>query len=599
MKKTSATTVTKLLLGGALIAVISMWLYHPTTRNQFVWDSHTYLVTNSFWISKLNLNHIIWMLFSLEVLNWHPLTWLSWAIDYQVYGGLDSWGFHFSNNLLHAANGGLVFLLTLVFFGLNQAQTTAYPLRKDRNALIAGFLAALLFSIHPQHVESVAWVAERKDLLFLFFLLLSTLTYVRYVSCNENAINRWFNSTLGLFVLALLSKPMAITFPMVLLLIDVYPLRRVKWIPAVNHSQKQQPIAVLLREKVPFFILSVLLVLITLLAQQQALGNTSVTFYMRIFNAFNSIIFYLTKLFAPTNFAALYPISVIEGDSLGWRDFIAFAGVAGLTLGALVAWKKGHHAWLVAWLFYLITLAPVLGLVQMGQQGAADRYTYLPTIAVFMLFGAGVLNLLDKINFTKRLILILSMLPLVFLLAHKSRQQIQTWETDETLWQNTVMLYPDNSFAQLNLGLTYYNYRDYEKALHYFEKAENLAPNDPVTLSWLGLTHLRLDRYTDAIGSHVKLAAASESSRKWRADQFCVQYNIGWLYAQLGMHSESSELFSRVDPKSPLGHNAGVWLNWLNNVKRTGGQIRAKEGLPGVCDRLLVLKSTRDDDLAQ
>jgi tetratricopeptide (TPR) repeat protein len=422
------------------------------------------------------------------------------------------------------------------------------------------------------------------------FLLLSMLTYVKYVTCQKEVKSRWFISTLVLFVMALASKPMAVTFPAVLLLIDVYPLRRVKFISPLHHSIRQQPLIELLREKIPFILLSLLLALITIYAQQSAIGNVSESLYLRVLNAFNSVIFYLTKLLVPNNYATLYPFFVSEGDQINWQTYVPLIGVLTLTIAALFAWVRGRYAWLIAWLFYLVTLSPVLGLIQAGQQGAADRYAYFPTLSAYLLAGAGIMMLLSTFNSTKRILLLLSISLIILALAGKTRQQIRVWETDETLWLNTINLYPDNALAHLNLGVTYYNYGNYDEAIIYFSKAEKLQPNDTIALSWVGLTNLRLRRYTDAINAHVKLGAASESNPRINSDQYCIQYNIGWLYAQLGMTKESYELFGRINPNSEWGQDARIWLDWLKNANQTGLNNLTKDNLPGFCEKLLVSK---------
>ena len=183
--KASAWLALKLIFGITLIAALTLWTYHGTTENSFVWDSVQYVINHVFYLSNLAADNIIWMFLSLEVVNWHPLTWLSWAVDSQIYGGLVASGFHLSNNIYHAINSVLVFALTLVVFGLNTAGLKGYPIRTDNNALLAALVAAALFAVHPQHVESVAWIAERKDLLCLMFLLLSMLAYAGYASCRE------------------------------------------------------------------------------------------------------------------------------------------------------------------------------------------------------------------------------------------------------------------------------------------------------------------------------------------------------------------------------------------------------------------------------
>ncbi len=183
------------------------------------------------------------------------------------------WGYHLTNNFLHAINGLLVFFLALRVLGLVDPMAKQIAEKQDDNALIAAFLAASLFIVHPQHVESVAWVAERKDLLCQLFLLLSLLTYVKFVTSSQENKVSWYFQTLGLFLLAVLSKPMAVTFPAVLLLIDVYPLRRTGLIKSVSNSVHQQSLSHLIVEKIPFFLLSSGLVLATLIAQESAIAT--------------------------------------------------------------------------------------------------------------------------------------------------------------------------------------------------------------------------------------------------------------------------------------------------------------------------------------
>ncbi len=584
MTKDSIRTVAKILVPVFTILVVTMWTYYPDTKNQFVWDTNEYLNIHEFWISKLSVFHIMWMFSTFESMNWHPLTWLSWAIDYQVYGGLDPWGYHLSNNIIHALNSALVFVLILVVFGLNRRDSTGYPFRKDSPALIAAFLAALLFAVHPQHVESVAWVAERKDLLFQLFLLLSMLTYVKYVTCSENRKRRWFRLTLVMFVMALLSKPMAVTLPVVLLLIDVFPLRRAEFMPAIRQSITQLSISRLFREKVPFFLLSAFSVLITIYAQQGALSNT--TFDLRLLNAFNSIILYLTKLLLPLNFVPFYPYFINADDTVTWTTFVPVLAVLGLTLACIFAWIKGQHAWLIAWLFYLVTLSPVLGLIQVGQQGAADRYAYFTTLPVYILLGAAILIALSKTKRSMNYLVWLVILPIIFLLAGKTRQQIQIWQNDKTFWSYTILHFPTNAFAHKNLGGIYYNIGNYEKAGFYFKKAGELNPRDIRPIAWLALSDLQMGQYEEALNLHLKLGSAAEANPKLKVNQYCLQYNIGWIFAHLNMFAESSELFNRIDPNSTLGDDAGTWLNWLETREESEDKTPANDKLPSFCDKI-------------
>ena len=585
MSKIPTRMVAKLLVPTVIIMVIVMWVYHPTTKSQFVWDTNGYLYIHEFWISSLSPYHIVWMFLSLEFMNWHPLTWLSWAIDYQIYGGLDPWGYHLSSNILHAINSALVFVLALVVFGLNSPKPRGYPLCKDSQAIVAAFLAALFFAVHPQHVESVAWVAERKDLLCQLFLLLSLLSYVKYVTCNEDVKKRWYRSTLGLFVLALLSKPMAVTFPVVLLLVDVYPLRRVNFVPSLTQSITQLPLYNLVREKIPFFLLTAISIFVTLYAQQGALA--SVSFDLRVLNASNSIILYLSKLLLPLDFAPLYPYAVNVGEGVSWKSFVPALSIFGLSLASVYAWTRGHRAWLITWLFYLVTLSPVLGLIQVGLQGAADRYAYFPTLPFYILIGAGILAVLNKITATKRPFIWLAVLPLIFMLAGKTREQIQVWENNETLWSYAITQFPTSALAHKNLGGHYYNDHSFENAAFYFKESSRLNPKDPRAMAWHGLTALHLGQYEDALATHIKLGSALELNPGVAGSRNCIQYNIGWILAQMDMFTESSERFNRVHPKSKSGLDAASWIDWLENNKETGHDKATSEDLPGYCNKLL------------
>lgn len=572
----------KLTLGALMVVAASMLTYYKSTENAFVWDTLRYLYKHPFYLSSLGPDHIIWMFSSLEVVNWHPLTWLSWAIDYQLYGGLDTWGYHFSNNILHSINGALLFIVALVVFGLNEPGTTGFPLRKQNIAFIAAFMAALLFAVHPQHVESVAWVAERKDLLCQLFMLLSVLAYVKYATCLKDKKKRWFLTCFTLFLLAILSKPMAVTFPVVLLLIDVYPLRRSPLINPLSRLVTQQSFYILLREKLPFFLLSIFSILITLHAQHDAFVD--IPFNLRVLNAFNSIVFYLTQLFVPLHFSPHYPYFVGVGEDITWKAFMPLLGVFSISVASIFAWTRGQHAWLVAWLFYLVTLSPVLGLIQVGEQGSADRYTYLPTLPVYILAGAAILTFLEKSTTAKRWLVILPFLPIVFLLANQTKAQIGVWKDPLSLWQHAAKYSPNSHFVQFNLGITNVNLSKFKEAALNFEIAGNLEPVQGNMLAWRGLTYLHLKRYEEALTVLTELRAASKSMPEIRADDNCIKYNLGWISAQLGMLENAVKFFSSIEAQTKLDPAAMIWLSWLENNSELNNKQLTRAELPGFCE---------------
>ena len=442
----------KLFIAMFLLFVISMLTWFEGTKNALVWDSVQYLFRYEQQISSLGFDHLSWMFSSLEFYNWHPLTWLSWAVDYQLYGGIHPWGFHFSNNVFHAINSMLVFVLTLVCFRLVDPSSKVGFVNTDNLSLLAAFLAAVIFAVHPQHVESVAWVAERKDLLCLLFMLLTLLSYVKYTSCGESGKARWYLATLVAYLLAVLSKPMAVTMPAILLLADIYPLRRTALLKPLMSSIKQASLSRLMLEKIPFVLLSGLLLVLTLEAQQGAINN-QMSFDLRLLNAFNSTVFYLQKLVVPDQFSPFYPYLVAPGQGITWHDFIPVLVFAGISVAALVAWGKNRRAWLVAWLFYLLTLTPVLGIIQVGEQGAADRYAYFPTIPVYLLLGAGILMWLRKSGHLGRVLMVLIALPVAVLLATKTRHQVHAWQDEVSLWTHAIKYAPRSSCIRDNSGI--------------------------------------------------------------------------------------------------------------------------------------------------
>jgi hypothetical protein len=324
------------LLVTVLIA-IGLWTYYGSTGNLFVWDSLHYILGYECRFSSLSLENLSWMATSLEFYNWHPLTWLSWAIDNQIHGELSPWGFHFSNNLLHVINGVLVFAVLLTTFGLLEPGPGKFSIRKDAHSLIAAFLASTLFIVHPQHVESVAWVAERKDLLCQLFLLLSLLAYVRYVTCSQMIKTRWYITTLGLFFLAVLSKPMAVTFPVVLLLVDVYPLRRTAFTQPIISSVQQQSFYRLAIEKTPFLLLSLVLVIATIVAQESAIRSIAeMPLMARIINAVNSTLFYLEKFLFPTRLYTHNPQFHAFGGGIALNSILVILAISGITKAAFI-----------------------------------------------------------------------------------------------------------------------------------------------------------------------------------------------------------------------------------------------------------------------
>lgn len=571
-----------------VLAAGTVLTYYGCTGNGFVWDTLKYLNDHPFYLSSLGPDHIIWMFTNRDTASWHPLTWLSWAIDYQLYGGLVPWGYHFTNIVLHGINSALLFLLTLTVFGLSQPANGGYPLRTDSAALTGAFFGAALFAVHPQHVESVAWVAERKDVLFLLFTLLSVFAYVKYAVCELSRKSRWLLVSFALFFLAVLSKPMAVTFPVVLLLLDIYPLRRSDLLAPVNRKIAQHDLWALTREKFPFFLLSAFAILLALKFAGAVLQDVPVQY--RLLNAFHSTFFYLGKLLVPLHLSPHYAYVIGAGEAITWKAFLPVVGFIAVSLACLWAWSRKRHAWLIAWLFYLVTLAPVIGLIQAGEQGAADRFAYLPTLPVYLFAAAGLLYLLEHVKSARKWLITLPAAAIILLLAGKTVSQVKVWKDPLSLWRYAAEQSPGSRMAQFNLGVTYLNHGNIEGAADQFEKADKLGTRSEKdkALAWLGFAYLKLNRYKDALAVHNQLSHIGGRGSEFGLDENCLQFNIGWISAKLNMQSQAKLHFHRVKAGSELSPDADAWLKWLEDHPHVGMASDAGESkLPPYCQTLL------------
>jgi protein O-mannosyl-transferase len=366
MPGTSARLVVVLCL---TLALATLAVYWQTSGHAFIaYDDDQYVYENSTVKAGLTTSGIAWAFTTVFYANWHPLTWLSHMLDCQLFG-LDAGAHHIVNVAFHLTNTLLLFIAL--------ALITRQPWR---STLVAG-----IFALHPLHVESVAWIAERKDVLSTFFAMLTLLLYKRY---TENTTARRFISMAVAFALGLMAKPMLVTLPSVLLLLDFWPLRRLKWPPAWPNLRP------LLWEKVPLFAMVAISSVLTFLAQQNygaVVPLARMPFSARIANAAIAYVRYLGKAFWPDRLAVLYPIQRPQAENaLG-----ALAILAGATAVALL-WVNRRPYLLVGWLWYLVMLVPVIGLVQAGVQSMADRYTYLPLVGFSVAIVWGTADLVES-----------------------------------------------------------------------------------------------------------------------------------------------------------------------------------------------------------
>jgi hypothetical protein len=432
------------------------------------WDDSDYVLNNPF-IRKLDLGLLKSAFLGFYAGNWHPLTWISHAVDY-AFWGFNPLGHHLTNVILHCINTFLVVILILRLVqntnGLNgQGQT---------RAMIAGSVTCLLFGLHPIHVESVAWISERKDLLCAFFCILSSIQYTNYVrsqrSTEANGFSRYFSTqylaVLGFFSLALMSKPMAVTLPIVFLILDWYPLGRIR-------SFRTLLIAV--AEKLPLVALSLVSSILTMAAQQSVKAVWSAPpLFFRISVAAQAVAGYLMKMILPVKLLPFYPYPLTLSPI---QVLPAVLLIAGLTIACIITSRRRPFL-LAAWLYYLVTLFPVLGIVQAGGQSMADRYTYLPSLGPFLLVGLGAAWTADRSRNLDRVkgasVAILAAI-VVGGLYYGTIKQISVWKDDLTLWNYTISVEPNvELLAYYNRGFAYAKSGLYDKAIEDYNRVIQL-----------------------------------------------------------------------------------------------------------------------------
>ncbi len=462
----------------AALAVITFLVYVPALGNGFVnWDDPAIIYENPL-IRALDLKGA----FTAVVLgNWIPLTFLSYAMDYMVWGK-NPLGYHLTANALHSLNAGLVFLIAL-----RLACVRSEP-PGIRHYTIAA-VGAVLFSVHPAHVESVAWLAERKDVLYAFFFLLSVLAYLKYSSSSSGT---WYVLSLLFFILSLLSKPMAVTLPAVLLILDWFPLGRLRG-----------RLLMAALEKAPFFALSAAASVVTVLAQRSGGAVVPMDAYplwMRAAVAVRALGFYVFKTIFPAGLAPYYPLPS-RGELLDMSFYGSFAlTIAVIALSVIVFRRtKGFCA---AWLYYAVTLLPVIGIVQTGGQAAADRYTYLPLLGPFFMAGAGAGVLVVHPGMRRAAFygVIIAGIVLSFALVALTVRQIGFWRDSLTLWNRQLEVYPGRVSHAYNMrGLAYDEKRMYREAVADFTSAIALNPSDAYAFNNRGNAHRSLGNFGRAI----------------------------------------------------------------------------------------------------
>jgi tetratricopeptide (TPR) repeat protein len=468
-----------------ILAIATAWIYWSVHSHEFiVLDDLEYLVTNPVVKSGLNENSIHWAFTQNYASNWHPLTWMSHMLDCQLFQ-MDAGKHHLVNVGLHIINSLLLFLL---LFRLTGARW--------RSAFVAA-----LFAVHPVHVESVAWVAERKDVLSTLFFMLTLLAYARYAefSARPGGVGRgiaakrtgFYLAALILFALGLMSKPMLVTLPFVLLLLDFWPLARLEVIP-----WKSQSLVPRVLEKVPFFILSGISCRLTIWAQQSGQAIKSVEsfpIYYRISNSLTAYLGYIGKLFWPVKLSVFYPF---PDEAPTETAILAALLLAAFSIFALMAAKRRPYL-LVGWFWFLGTLVPVIGLLQVGSQSMADRYTYIPLTGLFIVISWAAVELTNGRKYQRPGLATLAVVS-VAVCAVLAAQRVAVWQNTKTLFTDALRVDERNYLAWTTVGNQFALEGDYQKATNYLSHSLALRPDDATSWHGLGLALAALDKSPEA-----------------------------------------------------------------------------------------------------
>jgi tetratricopeptide (TPR) repeat protein len=504
-----------------LLVLLTLVFYNSVARNSFTnFDDNFYILDNAHVRAGLTWDTVKWAFTSFDAANWHPLTWLSHALDCQLFK-LNPAGPHYVNVLLHSANAVLLFLLLEWATGLTWQS----------------FMVAALFALHPLNVESVAWAAERKNVLSMLFFLLTLHAYAWYV--RRTSLKRYL-AVAGLFALGLMAKPEVITLPFVLMLWDYWPLRRMgsfrlnsqssvlssrpvlteRTVGPLNDLSLPVPrsFGYLFLEKTPLLLLSAGSAVVTILAQRAGHAVRGASERVRFGNAVVAYVRYIGKAFWPSRLAVVYPHL---GRLLTNWEIVASAAVLVAITALVLVYGNSRRYLVVGWFWFLGTLVPVIGIIQVGVAAMADRYAYISYIGLFVCVVWGVAEIARE----RKIPAAWLALPAILILATLgmvTHRQISYWRTSETLWRHTLSVTERNYLALDGLGYTLAHEGRTEEAIAEFKAAESLHAYAPAKLIELGALEQTNGHVQDAVQEYARALDASEDSKSR-------SLALGWL----------------------------------------------------------------------
>jgi tetratricopeptide (TPR) repeat protein len=548
MQKESVFKKYSVLLICICLITSILLIYWQVQYFEFIdFDDNIYVTDNRYVQRGISLENFFWAFISIEAANWHPLSWLSLMLDYELYG-LNAGGYHWTNLILHIVNSLFLFLI------MNRMTGEMW-----KSAFVAS-----VFAVHPVNVESVAWVSERKNVLSMFFWIMTIWAYVFYV---ERPDFRRYLLVIVTFTLGLMAKPMLVTLPFVLFLLDYWPLGRFSLNDlrdnrnASNYESaikgiKHFSVFRLILEKIPFFVLSAISSIVTVYAAKNFGAIKPLEkfpFDKRIVNAFISYSKYLEKTFWPDNLCIFYPYWI---NFSIMQIFYAILLISVLTLFVLWAMKRYRYL-AVGWFWYVGTLLPVIGLVQVGYHSMADRYAYGPLIGIFIMLAWGVSDIYSHWFYRKDSLAITTWAVIILLMAC-TWLQVKYWKDSFTVYQRALAVTTNNHMALSGMGNVFLHQENLTKAADYYLKALHLRPDYADVRINLGIVYLKQGKYSNAISQFQEALKVKINSSK-------AHNNIGIALALQGKIDDAVTHFQlalKYDPYNvEAQHNLSIILD--------------------------------------
>jgi tetratricopeptide (TPR) repeat protein len=511
------------------LTVVTLAVFWQVNRYDFInIDDNIYVIGNSHIQSGITLAGIRWAFSSTYAEFWHPLTWLSLMFDYQLHG-LNAGGYHLTNLILHI-------LSTLLLFWLfNRMTGTIW-----RSAFVAAF-----FALHPLHVESVAWVSERKDVLSVFFWMLTLCLYVYYT--EKPAVKRYL-PVVFCFVLALMSKPLVVTLPVIMILLDYWPLGRFE-------LRKSDFMLWQLREKIPFFVLSAVFSMITLYAQFKP-SQEYLSLGSRLANDPVSFMTYLEKTFVPNHMAVFYPFAF---QLPAWQVWGSVFLILFISVVVIISMRRLPYLF-IGWLWYVITLLPVTGIIQARNFSMADRYTYLPLIGIAVMLAWGIPPLIKNEDMRKK-ILFPAAMAFLAILTFLTWQQCGYWKNSIDICNHALQVTKDNYLAHINLGSALFDEGKTEEAIAHYSEAISIMPNIILSYNKRGIAYAKLGRHQRALEDFNKAIRLAPDD--------AISFNCrGNAYAELGQYQMAIEDYNKTIRLKP--NDGDTYFNRGNAYVRLG-----------------------------